>query len=429
MIVPVPHTLTPSSPRRHTVRRHALAALALASVLAGCGGSGDSIATEDTDPVGSEAPAAEGQGSTSTETALAPVDATDPSDPSDPSDSSDSTAAPTTAPTVEGLTFPAGSDWSEWLVVRRVTSDDGYWAWPDGFDLPVEARAYWARCDADAGACTAPQFDSRLLSDTESTGLPLVEAKLEGMYLTWGESLEVACMDPATNQTTGPLETTQTSGWTLDRMNDAGTVWQGIYETVLTNEASAACLAEQVGYRASMLLFDPTQVPLADDPVGVWWGENTASPGVERLVRACEPGEGCDAMLRVAVDDLGAATPARTLHDVPLSRGPDGVLYGSVAYVGACVSDADRSWVTDAGYDVTHEFWVTVYDLAGTDEERAVEMDERVVGTTMPGLTADQAGVCAPFERSDRMVGLSNETSALMQWTDEVGVAVPLPAG
>jgi hypothetical protein len=421
MIIPSSNvrTLRRSTTRQRIVRS-GLSLFVAATVMAACGGSDAGDATPTT-----PSPAADDTADDPTSETTTPETTTSPTAPAE-------TVAATTEPpasaasTGDALTFPAGPDWVEWLAVRRVTSDDGYWLYDDGVPLPVEARAYWARCEAEV--CTAPQFDVRYVGAVESAGEPYFDATVEGQYMTWGNSSAVACVDPATNEVTGPLETTQTSGWTLEPIDAAGAVWQGNYETLLTNDGSAACLAERVGYRASMLLFDPTKTPLADDPAGIWWGENSASPGVERLIRACEPAEGCDAVLRIAVDQPSAAAPTRTPYDVALSRGPDGVLYGSVDYVDACLSDLDRSWIADVGYDVTREFWVSVYDLPGTDEGRVAEMVDRTVGATRADLPAEQAAVCAPFETTDRMIALANDTSVVLDWADEAGVAVPLPA-
>ncbi|MCB1001696.1 MAG: hypothetical protein R2713_21840 [Ilumatobacteraceae bacterium] len=416
-------THTPTARRRPT--RASLLALgaAVTLVTAACGGGGSGgggDGTAERDDGGEDPTELTAAASTTSDGPATPATAA----PAPTSVATTETATPTSAAPV-GLTFPAGNDWVEWLVVRRVTSDDGYWG-ATGAALPVEARAYWARCDGDV--CTAPQFDTRWLSDVESTGLAPIDAALEGQYLTWGATEAAACLDPATGQATGPQESDQTSGFTLEAIGDAGSVWQGPYQLMVETEGSAACMAEEAGYTASMVLFDPAAVPASDDPVGAWWGESGSVPGVERLVRACEPSEECDAVLRFAEDEPTAPSPNRTMWDVPLRRGTDGVWYGSIEYTGACISDLDQGYVSPVGYTITREVWLTVYDLAGTDVGRAAEMDDRVVGITHPDLPADQAAVCAPFERVERYVALANREPRFLEWTTPAGEPFALPS-
>ena len=398
-------------------RSAVLGALA-AITLAACGGSSGSTSDTATAPAGPD--------TTAPDTTAPDTTSPDTTSP----DTTSTTVAPTTSSTPAALSVAVGPDWTEWLTVRRVVRDGGYWGVPEGGLLPVEARTYWMRCDTEP--CTTPTFESRAMDETESNGDELTAA-IEGTVLTFGNRGPIECTDPATGQPTGPATAEVANGWTLDAVGDTGAVWSGSYEYRLTSEASADCAAEDIGYLASMVLFDPAAVALTDDVEGIWLGESNETIGVENGIRPCTAEEECDVMLRTSRDDVGGSAAGgpgvtRSFHDIPLERQADGTFYGTDQYASSCNSDTDGSYVSASGYLLTHQVWLSVYDLGeGAAERFVAEFDSAMSGETHPDLTPEQAAQCAPFEKpAGRLLALPNDgTPAVVDW--DVPEAQPFP--
>lgn len=322
-------------------------------------------------------------------------------------------------------TAPDADVSGEYLMVRRVTSDNGWFGLPaidDTTNFVHEARTYEIAVVGEVVdgaaelAITSRYFDE----DPRMAGDPFEAALVDGR-ISFVNVVEDVCLSTVTGEYDGPPEATLTSTLdvTLSKVED---IFSGTFTYTAETVASEACEPEDIGYTADAWLIhaDAEQAP---GVAGVYAGQfvrDEQAWNTEYSVRECEPGEGCELVVRYeqTVTHADGVTSQRFIDIFMLETG-DGDYVGGAVYSAGCASDLDGSFIAEDAYDVRVSAFAAFYDIGGG--ERAVTIYKEEAGTPSKS-DADVAARCGPFVNEDSFAGLPLGREA--DWSAESSSAV-----
>lgn len=377
-------------------------ALAAAVLVAGCGGSGGDAGEEDSDTTSAATEVTEAPTTTAAPaTTPAPTTTATPTTLQLPT-----TVAPTT-PVPAAATFGRDAIEGDWIALRAVTSDDGYWNMGDK-PLPVEYRLYTMACTDDS----CGQIDATISYGDGTTNDVPIEFTFDGEALTATDVYQYECLNPAGTAYDGPQTTVSTAQFDLAPVVVDGRLasFTGTYQAHDVQEASAECTAQDVGYAADMVLFREelaTPVALTD---GAWSGESQQA-GEERAIVGCAAGA---CTFRSPIDDMGPGdviTPI--MVDVPFTETSPGVGSGESHESGNCVGDQSGSYVADDVYDVSRYVELRSYEVAGMSVPVLIAT-AGVMGEPVAGLAPDVAAECAAYSHITTFGGIPTDDPQLV---------------
>ena len=289
-----------------------------------------------------------------------------------------------------------------WVVVRRVSQNDGYFNEEAGREPLVQYRMYDLTC-SDA-ACQEVSADvTRASGNMSST--PLV-MQFDGSKLTVNEELPAACMNPEGTGLDGPQEEidTTTIDLTAEPSDGAIVSFVGEYSFRATSEASAGCSAVDVGFTADMVMFRPDLVtldPLAD---GLFWGDGLLGQSM-RAVHGCVDNT---CLLREPYLLIHETGEEPVYIEGTIKKNPDNSYSGAITFKDSCIDQATSMWIADNAYDLAVSATVAYADVPGWDQP-VLLIIEQITSQPSADLPADVADACPPFTRTLAFAGIPSQ--------------------
>lgn len=299
-----------------------------------------------------------------------------------------------------------------WVVVRRVTQNDGYFNEEEGREPVVQYRMYDLTC-ADASCAQVSADVTRASGNMSST--PLV-MQFDGSTLTVNEELPAACMNAEGTGLDGPEEEIDTTTITLTAQPSDGAVvsFVGEYSFRATSQASAGCSAVDVGYTADMVMFRPDLVTLQPLGDGMFWGDGLLGPAM-RAVHSCVDNT---CLLREPYLLMHETGEEPVYLEGTIKKNPDNSYSGAITFKDSCIDQATSMWIADNAYDLAVSATVAYAEVPGWDEP-VLLIIEQITSQPSADLPADVADACPPFTRTLAYAGIPS------QMDDRIDLAAP----
>lgn len=313
--------------------------------------------------------------------------------------------------TSDGGSTDAGIE-GAWVVVRRVTQNDGYFNEEAGREPLVQYRMYDLTC-ADASCAQVSAEVTRASGNMSST--PLV-MQFDGTRLTVNEALPAACLNAEGTGLDGPQEETDTT--TIDmtaQPSDGGVIsFVGEYSFRATSEASAGCSAVDVGYTADMVMFRPDLVQLSPLSDGLFWGDGLLGPAM-RAVHSCVDNT---CLLREPYSIIHENSEEAVYLEGTLTKNSDNSYSGAITFKDSCLDQATSLWIADDAYDLAVSATVAYAQVPGWDDP-VLLIIEQLTSQPSADLPADVAEACPPFTRTLAFAGIPS------QMDDRIDITAP----
>lgn len=299
-----------------------------------------------------------------------------------------------------------------WVVVRRVTENNGYFNEEEGREPIVQYRMYDVTC-ADASCEQVSAEVTRASGNMSST--PLV-MQFDGSTLTVDEALPAACLNADGTGLDGPQEEIDTTTIDLSAQTSDGAIvsFVGEYTFSAKSEASAGCSAVDVSYTADMVMFRPDRVTLDELSDGVFWGDGLLGPAM-RAVHTCVDNT---CLLREPYSIIHEDGEEAVYLEGTIKKNSDNSYSGAITFKDSCLDQATSLWIADDAYDLAIGATVAYAQVPGWDEP-VLLIIETITAQPVAGLQADVAEACPAFNRTLAFAGIPS------QMDDRIDLAAP----
>jgi hypothetical protein len=292
----------------------------------------------------------------------------------------------------------------QWIVLRRLTTNDGYWNETPA--PPMEFRIYDITCSTpDCGEMSATVARANGVVNTDH---PLT-MRFDGERLTASDEWTSACKNPTTSVYDGPENSQGNASIDLQPVMVDGTLssFAGDYSLTLVTDGSADCVAEDVGYTSEMVMFRVDAVSplaLAD---GVYYGDGWIGQAA-RGVQGCAD----DACRFREPYPLNTVTGTQVVW-IEGTLTPDGAGYtASVDFTDACSDPATGAWLADDAYATHVDASVSLVQVAGFDQPVLLTKQE-INAQANTGAPA----ACPSFAQTFWFAGVAVDAPDLIDFT------------
>lgn len=314
------------------------------------------------------------------------------------SDDSAGGASSTTAAGISATDFEG-----QWIVLRRLTTNDGYWKETPA--PPMEFRIYDITC-SDPGCGEMSATISRA-DGVVNTDDPLA-MQFDGERLIASDEWSSACKNPTTSAYDGPQNSKGSASIELEPVMVDGTLssFAGDYSLQLVTDGSTDCVAEDVGYSAEMVMFRidaASPLELAD---GIYYGDGWLGQAA-RGVQGCAEGT---CRFREPYPLNAATGPQNAWIEGTLTPGADGHT-ASVNFSDSCTDPETGAWLADAAYETHVDASVALIEVPGFDLPVLLTVQK-----ISAMVTTDAPTACQPFEQTFWFAGVAVDAPDLIDF-------------